>query len=333
MSPGFTVYFIWLAVLVLVCTVSVFRADDQAVQRTERVTPPQAAASTSASAAPVPVGPDVSAAARHADREAAPSPARRHRSDLAAKFEASTDLRAFVAEARSRPSAGGVFYALRALAECRQQPEPGSTEPFAEPSGESADAALLSHAQLHRRGERLDRAARRCAAFMDSELSDEAVARIETEATGRDPLLRAYQGWLKAVEAVDYRRMTASMAKVLAFDEPLLIEWVGMTGADYLGNAGSPPGTPDDAARRRAIDAWRLLPCALGADCQRGDLQTDAACEVSGRCAADRWEAVLRSGGWQSEEDRRALALEVTRLAHAVHDRDAKAVLGLTAQR
>ena len=50
-------------------------------------------------------------------------------------FDASTDLRAFVADARRDPTNGGDFYALRALAECRLQAldqPPAELEPGAE---------------------------------------------------------------------------------------------------------------------------------------------------------------------------------------------------------
>jgi hypothetical protein len=265
--------------------------------------------------------PQPPAAKRHASAPTVPR-------SLAIQFEQATDLRAFAAEARRQPKLGGAFHALRALAECRQHT--GAAEP-AEPTFDvppGADAP--DHARLQRRGERLDRSARRCAAFLPDELDDSAVAALRSEGeAGGDPLLVAYREWLQAVEAVDYARMERALAATFALDEPLLLEWVGLTGADYW-IAARPDAPIDEGARRLARDAWRLLPCALGARCDRGDVQADADCSALGQCDADRWQSVFRSGGWENDDDRRALAQEVAWLAQAVHERDARRVLGLT---
>jgi hypothetical protein len=284
--------------------------------------PIQTALGPAAPAAAVAPAPPARAAAKpHRGAPAA------HRS-LAVLFEQATDLRAFVAEARRQPALGGAFHALRALAECRQHAGAAeSVEPtFDAPPG--ADAP--DHARLQRRGERLDRSARRCAAFLPDELDDLAVAALRAEGeAGGDPLLVAYRTWLHAVEAVDYARMEQALAAVFALDEPLLLEWVGLTGADYW-IAARPDAPIDESARRLARDAWRLLPCALGARCDRGDVQADADCTAFGQCDADRWQSVFRSGGWENDDDRRALTQEVAWLAQAVHERDARRVLGLT---
>lgn len=243
---------------------------------------------------------------------------------LAMQYQSATDLRAFVAEARRRPAAGGGFYAMRALAECRQQ-----TMDVGDATEASAEMAAATHADLHRRGERLDRSARRCAAFVPGELDDDAVAELQSQLTrAGDPLLKAYDDWLQAIESVDYTRMEAALARVFALNDPLLIEWVGITGVDFWSAAYAGAAPMDEAARKLQLDAWRLLPCALGADCQRGDLQTDAACADAGQCAQDRWEAVFRSGGWDTPEAQQALTMEVSRLAQAVRERDARGVLG-----
>lgn len=251
---------------------------------------------------------------------------------LALRFEQATDLRAFVAEAQRQPALGGSFHALRALAECRQHA--GADQSADEPAEPTFDAppgaAAPDHARLQRRGERLDRSARRCAAFLPDELDDAAVAALRAAGeAGGDPLLLAYREWLRAVEAVDYSRMERALAAVFVLNEPLLLEWVGLTGADYW-IAARPDAPIDETARRLARDAWRLLPCALGARCDRGDVQADADCSALGQCDADRWQSVFRSGGWNNDEDRLALAQEVAWLAQAVHERDARRVLGLT---
>jgi hypothetical protein len=250
---------------------------------------------------------------------------------LASRFEQATDLRAFVAEARRQPRLGGTFHALRALAECRQHTDASDSVEPVEPAFDTAPGAdAPDHARLQRRGERLDRSARRCAAFLPNELDDAAVAALRSEGeAGGDPLLVAYREWLRAVEAVDYSRMEQALAAVFALDEPLLLEWVGLTGADYW-IAARPDAPIDESARRLARDAWRLLPCALGARCDRGDVQADADCSAFGQCDADRWQSVFRSGGWANDEERRALTQEVAWLAQAVQERDARRVLGLT---
>ncbi len=282
------------------------------------------------------LGPAPVAAAPHAppSRTAAAKPHARALATprtLATRFEQATDLRAFVAEARRQPSLGGSFHALRALAECRQHAGVADGAEPVEPAFDvppGADAP--DHARLQRRGERLDRSARRCAAFLPDELDDAAVAALRAEGeAGGDPLLVAYREWLQAVEAVDYARMERALAATFALDEPLLLEWVGLTGADYW-IAARPDAPIDESARRLARDAWRLLPCALGARCDRGDVQADADCSALGQCDTDRWQSVFRSGGWENDDDRRALTQEVAWLAQAVHERDARRVLGLT---
>ena len=253
---------------------------------------------------------------------------------LATRFEQAADLRAFVAEARRQPRLGGTFHALRALAECRQHAGASDIAEPAEPIEPAFDAPpgaqAPDHARLQRRGERLDRSARRCAAFLPDELDDAAVTALRSEGeAGGDPLLVAYREWLRAVEAVDYSRMEQALAAVFALDEPLLLEWVGLTGADYW-IAARPDAPIDESARRLARDAWRLLPCALGARCDRGDVQADADCVAFGQCDVDRWQSVFRSGGWANDDERRALTQEVAWLAQAVQERDARGVLGLT---
>jgi hypothetical protein len=280
--------------------------------------------------------PAVADAAPHAPRSRAAAGKPRARAPatlgtLATRFEQATDLRAFVAEARRQPSLGGSFHALRALAECRQHAGVADGAEPVEPAFDAPPgAAAPDHARLQRRGERLDRSARRCAAFLPDELDDAAVAELRAEGeAGGDPLLVAYRAWLQAVEAVDYTRMEQALAAVFAQDEPLLLEWVGLTGADYW-IAARPDAPIDESARRLARDAWRLLPCALGARCDRGDVQADADCAALGQCDADRWQSVFRSGGWENDADRRALTQEVAWLAQAVQERDARKVLGLT---
>jgi hypothetical protein len=266
-------------------------------------------------------GDSLAPATAAASASSAPKPAGL-RSVWKSRFERSTDLRAFTFDARADAAHGGVFYVLRALAECRRRPLPDVWP------GEPA-ADVRSHAELQRRAQRLDRAARRCAGFVDAELDDAAVAAIRADGlVAGDPLLGAYQQWAEALESGEYRQLEAALARALALRDPMLIEWIGATGSDYWAGSALQADAAGDTARRRALDAWRLLPCELGADCTIDDERAEAVCLTSGRCTGDRWQAVVADGGWQEGAAQIALATDLHFLARAVRTLDARALLG-----
>lgn len=250
----------------------------------------------------------------------ASAPHVRARSALARRYAASSDLRAFVEQARARPEDGGAFYALRALSECRTRVPPGELR-------ELEGDASASHAQLLRRSEYIERSHRRCDGFLDEELSDEAVERLAEEGVAAgDPLMTRYRRWTRAVETGSYGELEGALGPILEAGDPLLLEWVGVTGADYWINGFTASGDVD--WRERMHDIWRLVACEMGADCSVLDAGRSLDCLLAARCDADGRAAILTGQRWQSERQREALEREVRRLLAAIRKRDPKLALG-----
>ena len=241
---------------------------------------------------------------------------------LAEAFAASTDLRAFVAQARTRPAEGGSFYALRALSECRLRPP-------LDQLGEIDAAADRSHAQLRRRSEYIERSHRRCDAFLDDELGDAAVQDLEAQGLAAgDRLVASYRRWTEAVEAGDYEELEAALAEAFKLADPLLLEWIGLTGADYWMRPNGRVLSADNDLRARMVDVWRLLPCELGADCAAGNAHQGPDCLFAGRCEPDRRLSVTADERWGAAPGGHTLDEELQRLLRAIRTGDAKLALG-----
>ena len=282
--------------------------------------PPTAApgfAASQATADAVPIAPV------DGPRPPAPIAAAATPSSLMAGFQSAGNLRAFMHEAMRHPEQGGVFYTLRALAECRRL----QGTQF-EPEGDATHS--LGHAELKLRAAWAELSMRRCASLTVDDLADAEVLRMLAlgEARG-DPLVGAYAGWVAAIEHGSYAALVPAMQRVLQRPDPALLEWVSVAGADYLEGSRSATGPLDDVARRRRVDAWTLLPCEFGADCGHPDLGAASQCIGAGRCEGGRRADVIERGAWQKDADRTTLAAEVKALKAAVIAKDAWAALGL----
>lgn len=243
--------------------------------------------------------------------------------NLMPAFQSADNLRAFVHEAMRHPERGGVFYALRALSECRRRQG-------TEFESEADPMRVLGHGDLVTRAAWAELSMRRCAAFTSDDLADGEVQRLlELGAARGDPLVGAYAGWLAAIEQGSIAALLPAMQRVLDRADPGLLEWVSVAGIDYLEGSRGASGPLDDVARRRRMDAWALLPCEFGADCAQPDLGAASPCVGAGRCEGGQRAHVIGRGGWRSEAERAALAGEVQALKAAVMARDAWAALGL----
>ena len=239
------------------------------------------------------------------------------------RFDASTDLRAFVAEARGDPATGGDFYAIGALAECRLQVL-GDT-----PIELITGTEFRTHAALQRRAQLLERSLRRCAAFLPEELRDDAIRAIDAEGQARgDPLIAAYNTWLDALDTGDYEHLIPALKAALERSDPLLLQSIADSGSVYWTSFAQSGASVDEASMARALEAWRVMPCEIGRNCAVFDEQARSACLNFGRCEPDQVSAVLATDKMRSEVDKRLLAADVDLLLQAVQRRDAALLLG-----
>ena len=245
------------------------------------------------------------------------------RTRLAAAFDEAPDLRAFAIEAERRPAEGGVFHALRALAECRMRP------PIDLPPSAVADAQT-SHLRLQAQAAGNDRLARRCAAFVADDLADAEVERLAALGRGAgDPLVASFALWLHAVQEGTLPAIANALAVALRTEDAALLELVAITGQDYLSAGGAAADDADESQARVRHAAWRLLPCELGAGCATPRGPPDELCERSARCAQARWGTGPRLDPPAANSEMERILAEVARLRRAVQGGDAGAVLGL----
>ncbi len=202
---------------------------------------------------------------------------------LARAFAASTDLRAFVARAVQQPQAGGVFYARRALAECRLRAAPDTDPGPGLPSTGSHRREQAAAAQA-------DGHARRCAAFLPEEIADAAMEGLQQQGLqAGDPLLAVMHAWVEALDADDPAALRRLLAVALQQGDPALLEVMGQAGSGLFQPATrDDPGTPE-SARIDHQQLWDALVCELGAGCRAPRGPPDALCEHLLRCAAERF--------------------------------------------
>lgn len=255
-------------------------------------------------------------------RSPADSPEGWVKAPLATAFDQAADLRAFAIQAQRRPAEGGVFQALRALAECRLRP---ATD---EPADAPADRAT-THLRLQARAAWNTRSARRCAAFVDAELADSEVERLAALGMrDHDPLAASYTLWTDAVQEGTVAAVSSALAAALRQQDAGLLEWVALTGQDYLSAGGPDADAMDESPIRVRHAAWRLLPCEMGAGCTTPQGPDDALCERSPRCAQERWRSGPRLDPPAAGSEMERTLAELARLKAAVREADVAAILG-----
>lgn len=226
-------------------------------------------------------------------------------------------LRAFVEQARRHPEAGGISYALAAIAYCNtweglrgertrlEQEATGSSEP-----------------KVHERLLALELAAERCEGFAPGEVSLEAMyALYGSPAAMHDPIINM-QGRLKAARSADERVEVAR--EVLGMRDPLLL-----ASAGRMFDAGPNSGSYIDGSKWGGVShaaylsAWSLVPCSFGLNCDHSDVEIAVGCVQYGLCYQDRRERVRARLTSQDYAD--ALRLHA-RLVEIVLTRDAEAL-------
>jgi hypothetical protein len=195
-------------------------------------------------------------------------------------------LRAFVEQARKHPEAGGISYALAAIAYCNtweglqgentrlEQEATGSSEP-----------------KVHERLLALALAAERCEGFAPGEISLEAMyALYGSPAAKHDPIINM-QGRLKGARSSDERVEVAR--EVLGMRDPLLL-----ASAGRMLDAGPNSGSYVDGRKWGGVShaaylsAWSLVPCNFGHNCDHSDVEIAVGCVQYGLCYPDRSEKV-----------------------------------------
>ncbi len=237
-------------------------------------------------------------------------------------FDDATDLRAFAWSARTQASAGGVFYALMALRDCRVQ------WPDLEQSNIDTQALnSTDHRSLWIRDNHIDRAVRRCASFSKNELDEDAVGELSRIGeSADDPIMGIYRTWLAAVESGDLNLISEALTQIFTARDPFLLEIVGVTGAFYLSPFGS-ADLSDETTRRRFIDAWRLVPCEFGMPCDENDRVVQELCLRTGQCLSSRFAAVAFEGKWFSSDDQQSLIAATASIVDAIKRGDSAVVL------
>ncbi|WP_085316924.1 hypothetical protein [Derxia lacustris] len=246
--------------------------------------------------------------------------------DSAALYRAmlgSTNLRAFVAEAKRQPEIGGYFYARQALRLCAFQNLPEGRS--------AADSRRYVHgenpAAYSRRMQAIDRFERRCAGFAPGEAAA-ALDGIEAEgARAGDALLgtldRLARGGRRWRDGNDASAWTDALAAAFASGDALLWDAdalpallaardgaVWFEGVRYAG-AG---------AFELMQAALMLVGCGLGSPCDERDPLVENACLSGDDCLARREAVVaLRVADGDAQRMAQMLALR-DRLLRAIAD-------------
>jgi len=227
-------------------------------------------------------------------------------------------LRAFVEQARKHPEAGGVSYALAAIAYCNTWD--GLRD---ERTRLEQEATFSSEPKVHERLLALALATERCEGLTAGEISLEAMyALYGSPAAKHDPIVNM-QGRLKGARSDDERLETAR--EILGMRDPLLLASAGRMfnpgGADSASYVdGQKWGGVSHAAY---LNAWSLVPCSFGLNCDHADVEIAVGCVQYGHCYPDRREKVRATLSPQDYAD--VLRLH-TRLVEIVLTADAEAL-------
>lgn len=228
------------------------------------------------------------------------------------------NLRAFVERARKHPEAGGISYALAAIAYCNTWD--GLRD---ERTRLEQEAALSSQPKVHERLLALALAAESCEGFAAGEISIEAMyALYGSPAAKHDPIVNM-QGRLKSARSDEERLEVAR--EILGMRDPLLLASAGRMfnpgGADSSSYVdGRRWGGVSHAAY---LNAWSLVPCSFGLNCDHADVEIAVGCVQYGHCYQDRRERVKARLSPQEYAD--ALRLHA-RLVEIVLTADAEAL-------
>ena len=216
---------------------------------------------------------------------AAPTPEWTLYGQMAREADHARNLREFVERATSLPEAGGISYAITALAYCNTWHE--LRDEHLRLEQEAASSSLPS---VHERLLTISVAAARCDGFTADQISREAMYSLSKSAPAfHDPII-TMRSRLQNAKTDDDRLAVAR--EILQMRDPLLLATAGRMFAQSV--ADDPPHV--DGRRWGGVSpvayvhAWSLVPCSFGSSCDQSDTEISVACAKVGQCYQDRWE-------------------------------------------
>jgi len=218
--------------------------------------------------------------------------------ELLRRYNAGSDMRAFVRYALQHPENGGYFYAVKVLQQCQESAV-----------GVRADLlhAYAAGNDAHRAGKvaaASDRLHRRCAEFDFDDVAENRVRGLWKAGRDKDPLIQASVDYSNAFDA-DYKNPAESAARaralenILKLGDPLLLDDLNLRlalhadeGRKFFALGGRRFDLNSDTDVGAAI---YLLPCAAGLACDETEFDMSARCAVGGSCVRSRFEHVEQS--------------------------------------
>ena len=215
----------------------------------------------------------------------APAPELSLYGQMAQEADRARNLREFVERVKKLPEAGGISYAITALAYCNTWHELRDAHLRLE-----QEAATSTLPAVHERLLTVSVAAARCEGFTADQVSREAMDALSKSAPAfHDPIITMRSNLQNAKTDADRLAITR---EILQMRDPLLLATAGRMFDQSVANDlphvdGRTWGGASPLAYRHA---WSLVPCSFGSSCDQSDTEIAVACVKFGQCYQDRRE-------------------------------------------
>ena len=237
---------------------------------------------------------------------------------MAQEAASARNLREFVEHATKLPEAGGISYAINALAYCNTWHE--LRDDHLRLEQEPASSSLPA---MHERLLTISVAAARCDGFTANQLSHDAINSLfKSAAAFHDPIIMVLSRLQSAKTEGD---RLAIAHEILQMRDPLLLTTAGR----LLGQSAASDPPHVDGRKWGGVTpvayahAWSLVPCSFGSSCDQSDPEIAVACVKFGQCYQDRREMLRAKLSSQDYTD--ALRLHA-RLVEIVASANAEAL-------
>ena len=236
---------------------------------------------------------------------------------MAKEAQHARNLAQFVEYAKKLPEAGGISYAIAALAYCNTWQE--LRDQHVRLEQEPPDSNLPN---LHERLLTVSVASARCDGFTADQISREAMDSLSKGASAfHDPIITARVRLQNA--RTDDDRLAAAR-EILEMRDPLLLTTAGQLLSQNASDAPYVDGRRWGGATPIAYkNAWMLVACSFGSSCDQSDTEIAVACVKFGLCYQDRREMLRAKLSAQDYSD--VLRL-YARLVEIVTSADAEAL-------